>query len=296
MCLLIFIKDWTKHFSTQPEILGYLKDVTRKYNLYPHIRFQTRVESLRWDAPAAKWIAVIFDKCTGRKETHHYDIIANGTGMLRLPNIPDQFAEFKQKVHSAEWDPSITLSGKRVGVVGTGASAIQIVPAIADEVDKLTVFQRRPPYLVPKLQVEYPDFFRWACANVPGIRLATRTTVFWMQELIYTGFKHNTLGAKILEKISYFWRRSQMLDDAVLLKKMTPDYEFGCKRVLPSNDYYPTLQKPNVKVNSNRIVKVTDNAIETEDGETTELDVSFLVLITNFIIFVFFLKMKNHSS
>lgn len=275
--MILFLLDWSKHYSTQPEILQYLKDVTREAGLYPHIRFETRVEDLRWDARSFKWTALVHELRTGLKETIEYDIVVNGTGMLRIPNYPEEYLNFKgQLIHSAEWDPSADLCGKRVGVVGTGASAIQIVPAIVDQVDKLTVFQRRPPYIMPKFQFDYPEVAKWALTKVPGLRWATRTTVFWLQEFMYLGFRHNTYGAKIAEIISSGYRRSQIFEDEALRKKMTPNYEFGCKRILPSNNYYPALQKPNVNIVSGRVLQVTDKAIYTDDGVRTELDVNLM--------------------
>ncbi len=270
--------DWSHHYSTQPEIHKYLKDVAKKAGLYQHIRFETRVEELRWDAGCFKWIAVVHELRTGLKDTIKYDIVVCGTGPLRIPNCPEEFLKFKgQLIHSAEWDPQVDLNGKRVGVVGTGASAIQIVPTIVGQVGKLTLFQRRAPYIVPKFQFNYPDVAKWAFRNVPGLRWATRTTLFWTQEFAYLGFRHNTYGAKIAEILCSRYRQSHIFEDEVLRNKMKPNYEFGCKRILPSNNFYPALQKPNVDVISGKVIQVTENAILTDGGTRTELDVKLVM-------------------
>ncbi|CAL8088144.1 unnamed protein product [Orchesella dallaii] len=210
--------------------------------------------------------------------------------MLRVPNYPEEFCKFTgELIHSAQWDPTVDLTGKRVGVVGTGASAIQIVPTIVNRVEKLTVFQRRAPYLMPKIQFEYPEACKWALAKVPGLRWATRATIFWLQELLHIGFQHNTIGAKLVEKISTVQRRSQISQE-MLRKKMTPNYEFGCKRILPTNDYYPAIQKPNVEVVSSKIKEVKDRTIWSDDGTRTDLDV--LILATGYKAHDYFAPMN----
>lgn len=219
----------------------------------------------------------MYDKRSGAKDIIYYDLVINGTGMLRIPHFPEEFRSFKgELLHSAEWDSNADLRGKRVGVVGTGASAIQVVPAIVDQVETLTVFQRRAPYIMPKLQFEYPDVAKWAFDNVPGLRWAARAAIFWCQEFLYLGFRHNSIGAKVAEKVSALHRRSQLSEDPQLRKIMTPNYEFGCKRVLPSNEYYPALLNPHVQVISKKIAKVVDKTIVTDDGVITELDVCLL--------------------
>lgn len=286
--------DWSRSFSPQPEILEYTKDVTRKFGIYPHIRFQTRVETLRWDEKNLKWRATVLDVKKQRVESHDFDIIINGTGKIRIPHYPEEYRDFKGPlIHSAEWDNSVDLNGKQVGIVGTGASAVQIITTIADKVEHLTIFQRKAPFIMPRPQLEYSETANWAFQTLPGLFKLSRYSIFWFLETIYKMTHHNSLMNKTANQFATWYRNSQ-LTDPELRKKATPNYTFACKRVILSENYYTTLTRPNVELITERITKVGGSMLTTSDGKDIELDV--LILATGYQPHDFFSPMRVYGQ
>ncbi len=261
--------DWTRMYPTQPEIWNYLKHCVAKYNLGPSIHFQSELREAVFDEHTHLW----------RVETSQGDCftarsLVLGMGPLSRPMIPklpglDRFQG--RAFHSAEWDHSYDLRGKRVAVIGTGASAIQFVPQIAPHVAELHLFQRTPPWIVPKMDRPIHGWerflFRWA----PGYMCLFRSLIYWLQELLALGF---TVNPKYMQRIEKFARKhiERSISDPALREKVTPNYLIGCKRILISNDYYPALQRPNVELVTEAIVEVRAHSLITTDGRERPVD------------------------
>ncbi|GHF47393.1 cation diffusion facilitator CzcD-associated flavoprotein CzcO [Amycolatopsis bartoniae] len=261
--------DWTRTFSPQPEIWDYLRGIAKKYDLYSYIRFGQEMTGARWDAGEHRWHVTTRggDEFVGR-------YLVNGVGALHLPQIPDLpgIEKFQgERFHSADWNHDYDLRGKRVAVVGTGASAIQFVPAIAPEVAQLTLFQRTPPWVLPKPDHRMPEWARAAFRKVPALQTAYRDLIYWSLEARALGFNGNLTLMKAASKLA---KRhiDRNIADPELRRKLTPDYVMGCKRVLLSNDYYPALARDNVDVVTDGVAEVREHSIVDTAGREHEVD------------------------
>lgn len=260
---------WTRSYSPQPEIWDYLRDVADRFRLREHIRFGVEVAGARWDADERRWhVATNQGEYTAR-------FLVAGIGALHIPNIPklpgiERFAG--ETFHSATWNHDYDLTGKRVAVIGTGASAIQFVPRIAPDVAKLTIFQRTPPWILPKPDHPMPGWVRTLFRLVPGAQRLYRDALYWLLEARAIGFNGHPALLKLASKIALAHMRRQVTDPE-LRRKLTPDYVMGCKRVLIANDYYPALARDNVEVNTSGIQAVTERGIVDSRGVEHEVDV-----------------------
>jgi cation diffusion facilitator CzcD-associated flavoprotein CzcO len=196
-----------------------------------------------------------------------------------MPDIPGLESFRGKTFHSARWDHSFPLEGKSVAVVGTGASAIQIVPAIAERVDKLLVCQRTAPWVMPKPDGEIPAWKRAAFRRMPAAQQLARQRIYWTRELMALGFVVEPKIMKLGERFGRSYLRKKVADP-VLRDKLTPRYTMGCKRVLPTNDYLPALQRPNVELVTAPIDEVRAHSIATKDGVDRTVDA--IVLATGF--------------
>jgi cation diffusion facilitator CzcD-associated flavoprotein CzcO len=261
--------DWSRSFSPQPEIFGYLKGVADKYRLREKIRFGVELTGAHWDERERHWTATTKD---GREFVAQF--LVSGVGGLHIPQIPELpgIANFKgQTWHSARWNHEYDLRGKKVAVVGTGASAVQFVPKIAPDVAELTLFQRTPPWIMPKPDHAMPSWAQTLFKRVPGTQRAYRNALYWLLEARAIGFNGHPAIMKAGELIA---KRNiaKGIKDRALRKKVTPDYTMGCKRVLISNDYYPALSRPNVEVNTSGIKEVKAHSIVDSAGVEHEVD------------------------
>ncbi|MBA4108201.1 MAG: 4-hydroxyacetophenone monooxygenase [Leptothrix sp. (in: Bacteria)] len=269
--------NWSRMYAPQPEIYAYLKGVATKYDLLKHIRFNANLMSARFDDARKLWVVQSDD---GR--TFEAEVLVSGMGGLSNPATPNikGLDKFKGATfHSATWDHDYDLVGKRVAVIGSGASAIQFVPKIAPKVDHLYYFQRTPPWVVPKddrplSQREQADF----SAN-PWRQRWARTKLYWTMELRFLAFKFKPEWMNLVAKVAKHKIR-QAIKDPVLQAKLTPDYTPGCKRLLISNDYYPALARTNVDVITEGIQEVTPRGVVTTDG--VERPVDAIILGTGF--------------
>ncbi|MFI9812380.1 flavin-containing monooxygenase [Saccharothrix variisporea] len=260
---------WSRMFARQPEIWDYLKRVADKYGLREHIRFNTKVAGARWDEDAKVWHV-----STEQGDTYTAKAVVAGVGALHIPNVPalPGIENFKGKAfHSAEWDHEYDLRGRKVAVVGTGASAIQFVPRIADEVEHLTIFQRTPPWIMPKMDRSIRSWEQRLFRAVPGAQRLYRNFVYWTRESSALGFAVNPKIMEFAQNIAKRHMRSQV-PDPELRAKLKPDYTMGCKRVLISNDYYPALTKPNVDLTTDGIAEVREHSIVDRSGVEHEVD------------------------
>jgi cation diffusion facilitator CzcD-associated flavoprotein CzcO len=268
---------WSRTYGGQAEILAYLEHCADKYALRPHLRFGAEVTSARWDAARACWVVGLRggDQLTGRA-------LVLGNGALHVPALPaiDGLASFAgRRFHSAQWDHGYDLAGRRVGVIGTGASSIQLVPQIAPRAGRLAVFQRTPPWIVPKRDRPISAAERWMLGRVPGAHAVRRAALYWLMESRAIGFLHAPKLLELGERFALAHLRRQVADPA-LRAALTPSYRLGCKRVLISNDYYPALTRPNVDLVTDAIAHVEPRGVRTADGVLHELDA--LICATGF--------------
>jgi cation diffusion facilitator CzcD-associated flavoprotein CzcO len=269
--------EWSREFAPQKEILAYLEHCADKYGIRPHIRFGARVTRAGWDEDRGIWEVETSDGAKLRAR-----VLVPGCGPLSRPVLPDipGLEGFRGKTfHSARWDHSFPLEGKSVAVVGTGASAIQIVPEIAPRVGKLFVYQRTAPWVVPKPDGEIPAWKRAAFRRMPAAQQLARQRLYWTRELMALGFVVEPKIMKLGERFGRSYLRKKVADP-VLRDKLTPRYTMGCKRVLPTNDYLPALQRPNVELVTAPIDEVRAHSIATNDGVDRAVDA--IVLATGF--------------
>ncbi|MGN9793517.1 flavin-containing monooxygenase [Streptomyces sp. OZ13] len=268
--------DWPRTFSGQEHIRAYLEHVADTFRLRPHLRLKHEVLMMRWDTEALRW------EIETSQGTLTADVVVSATGPLSDPKMPDipGLAGFPGKVfHSARWDHDYDLRGKRVAMVGTGASAIQIVPAIQPEVAKLTLFQRTPPWVMPRVDRKISGAERWLHRQLPFTGTARRGLLWGIRELQVQAFtkRPNELG--LVEQLAKANMRKAIKDPA-LREKLTPDYRIGCKRILLSSTYYPALAQPNVDVVASGLTEVRGSTVVASDG--TEAEVDAIVFGTGF--------------
>ena len=260
--------EWSETYSRQPEIRDYLRRVADEYGVRAQVRFNCTVSGIEWDEGTGGWRVETSDGPIRAR------VVVSGMGPLAEPKIPpveglDYFEG--ETFHSARWNHDYDLKGKRVAAVGTGASAIQFVPAIQKEVAQLHVIQRTPPWVMP-----HPNrpITRWEArlyTRFPPLQKLVRGTAYGLRELLVLGFVKNPRLMQLPERIARWHMRSQISDPA-LLEKVSPSYTIGCKRILPSNQWYRALGKPNVELLTGGVEKVTANSVVTGDGEEREVD------------------------
>ncbi|GAA4231518.1 NAD(P)/FAD-dependent oxidoreductase [Actinomadura meridiana] len=260
---------WTRMFAPQPEIRAYMERTADKYRVREHIRFGAAVDSMDYDDAAERWNVTLADGTVLTPKA-----IVSGIGALHVPSFPDLpgLQKFRGTAfHSAEWDHSYDLTGKRVAVIGTGASAIQFVPKVAKQAAELVVFQRTPPWVQPKPDAPISARLRRTFAMVPGAARAFRAGLYWALEARAVGFTIDPRLSGPQERVALRHIERQ-IDDPELRAKVTPDYTIGCKRILLSSDYYPALARPNVELETSGIAEVREHSIVTEDGREHEVD------------------------
>jgi cation diffusion facilitator CzcD-associated flavoprotein CzcO len=269
--------NWRRLFARQPEIRAYLEDVADRYRLRDRIRFGATVTGAEWDG--SRWMVRIADGSAVRAR-----VVIWGTGPLHEPSIPeiaglDRFAG--TVFHSARWDHEHDLTGRRVAVLGTGASAVQFVPRIAEQVASLTLFQRTPAWVLPKPDRAVRPALRRVYAAFPAAQKAQRALIYARNEALVAGFLKPS-RMKVVEKVARSYLGRAFADRPELKAMLTPDFTIGCKRILLSDDYYPTLKRPHVRVETGRIVRITESAVVTADGIEHEVDT--IIFATGFKI------------
>ena len=259
--------NWTSTFSPQPEILEYLRDVARRFAVMPHIRFHTELQSADWDEAAGQWR---LETSQGPMTT---DVLVCGQGPLSEPKLPDVpgLESFEGTMfHSANWDHDHDLDGERVAVVGTGASAIQFVPEIQPRVGRLHLFQRTPPWVVPHPNRRMTRIERALYSRLPLAQLAMRAGIYWARESFVLQFRHRRVR-RMATKVALRQLRVQVKDPA-LRERLTPRYEIGCKRILPTDEWYPAVTQPNVEVIDQALAEVRPSSVVAADGAEREID------------------------
>ncbi|RNL64207.1 NAD(P)/FAD-dependent oxidoreductase [Nocardioides marmoriginsengisoli] len=268
--------NWSRSFSPQPEIHAYLQDVARSSGVLDRFRFGVTVEDAAWDETDQVWTV------TTSAGTVTADVVISGSGGLSEPKNPEikGIDGFTGEIfHTARWDHDVDLAGKRVAIIGTGASAIQVIPEIAKTVGHLDVYQRTAPWVMPRHDRAYTRVEKLGFRFLPGLQKLYRTAIYWGRETYVPGF---VKAPAILTpaKTMALANIKKGISDPELQRKVTPDFQIGCKRILISNTYYPALAQANVDVITDGIAEITPTGIVTSTGETRDIDV--LIVATGF--------------
>jgi cation diffusion facilitator CzcD-associated flavoprotein CzcO len=269
---------WSYSFSRQQEIWRYLEDVTDRYRVRGHIRFGAEVRQARWDEAAARW----------RLQTARGPLTANilvvAAGPLSEPSYPDipGLDSFPgQMFHSARWDHDASLAGQRVAVIGTGASAVQVVPEIQPEVSQLILFQRTPAWVVPRRDRPISPARQRLYARVPEAQKLVRLALYLSREVTVGAFVQRPSMLRAAQRLALL-HMARFITDPDLRAKLTPDYVMGCKRILLSDDFYPALARPNVQVVASGLAKVDGSVLTAQDGTACEADA--IIFATGFTV------------
>ncbi|MFJ3904672.1 flavin-containing monooxygenase [Streptomyces sp. NPDC090025] len=269
-------RDWSRMYAEQPEILDYIKQVVKERELEPYLRFGAEAVSYEFDEAADRWHVV-----TRSGQEYRPRVVVLAHGALHQPHVPELpgMGGFKGELfHSARWDDSVDLRGKRVAVIGTGSSAVQFIPKIAGVASHVDVFQRNAHWVLPKADRPLKQLERRLFKAAPFVQRLYRLTAYWTHELPVLAF----LNPRWVGILEFAARRTlaKQVPDPELRAKLTPSYRIGCKRILLTNDYFPALQRPDVSLTTSGIEEFTEDGIRTKDGEFHPADV--VILATGF--------------
>ncbi|MDX3851312.1 NAD(P)/FAD-dependent oxidoreductase [Streptomyces sp. AK02-01A] len=260
--------DWPRTFSGQRHIRAYLERIADTFGLRPHLRLNHEVLTVRWDNGALRW------EIETSRGTFSATMVVSATGALSDPRIPEipGLAGFPGKVfHSARWDHHYDLRGKRVAVIGTGASAIQVVPAIQPAVAKLTLFQRTPPWVMPRTDRAISAVERRLHRTLPFTGVLRRQLLWAIRESQVQAFTRRPAEPGLVEALAKA-HMARAVKDPALRARLTPSYRIGCKRILLSSTYYPALVRPNVELVASGLSEVRGSTLVAADGTETEAD------------------------
>jgi cation diffusion facilitator CzcD-associated flavoprotein CzcO len=276
-------REWSRPCSPQAEIQNYLREVATEQRVIGKIRFGTEVTEARWDPARLKWRLTLARSEAGGADDYEADALVLGCGQLSRPSWPQvpgatEFAG--HSFHSAEWDHEHDLTGQRVAVIGTGASAVQFIPEIAAHVAHLDVYQRSAPYLLPRRNLAYREPVRQLLRRLPGAQRLRRYGMCGVMESITFGLTRSSAARALLRLGSTSFMRAQLRGDRGLRRRAWPDYPFGCKRILFSSGYLPALRRSNVELISDQIDRITARGVVTRDG--TERPVDTIIWGTGF--------------
>jgi cation diffusion facilitator CzcD-associated flavoprotein CzcO len=262
--------EWSRRYAPQPEILTYLEKLTDGFGLRPHLRLNTSIEAASFDPDTGRWTLT-----TDAGEEHSFDVLVTACGQLKNPALPpiegiETFAG--RAFHSAEWDHDVELEGKAVAVLGTGASAIQFAPEVAKTAAQTTIYQRSAPWILPKADRPYPEWERRLFERFPARVAAARLGFAAFYELGTYGFTGTDWIMGGMQKVADRYRNKELTDPDVLAKA-TPDYAMGCKRLIVSNDWYPTLMREDVELLTGSPERITKDGVVGPDGVERPADV-----------------------
>lgn len=263
--------QWSRRYAPQDDIEQYLNHLVDDYGVRPYLRCNTAVESAQFDAEKKSWHVKTSDG-----QARHFDILISACGQLSNPSIPklDGMEQFEgASFHSANWDHDYDFAGKRVAVVGTGASAIQFVPEVAKQAAHLDIYQRSAPWILHKFDRQYAAWEKRFFIRFPLRVNLSRQFFFWAFEFLTYGFTTRPWVLKPMQAAANAFRRKEFRDHPALLEKTTPNYQIGCKRALFSNDWYPTLKRANVELIHGASPRVTAQGLVDADGEERPADV-----------------------
>ncbi|MCB1140336.1 MAG: NAD(P)/FAD-dependent oxidoreductase [Leptospiraceae bacterium] len=278
--------NWSRLYAPQPEIFEYLKECSHNLGLRDHIRFNSQVQEARFDKKSASWKIKVSEKRAGKSARQYWleaRLLVMAPGPLNRPFFPDipGLQDFPGPVfHSSQWDHSVDLKGKRVAVVGSGASAIQVVPGIIDEVKELHLFQRSAAYVTPRNDRPVAAWKRRLFARLPSLQRLQRLRVYAYNELIAGNAIYGSRLLSFLATRLALRHMRSSIKDPELQARLTPGYRIGCKRVLLSDDYYPALARSHTRVISSAVSSIAGNCVRGENGEWADVDV--IILCTGF--------------
>ena len=261
---------WSSRYAGQGQILAYLRATADKYGVTPLVQLEHDVVTAGFDEAGASWTVGFAD---GTSQV--VDILVSAVGQLSqpaLPNIPGVETFEGEAFHSARWEHDVDLTGQRVAVVGTGASAIQFIPHVAEEAEHLTVFQRTPSYILPKPDQSYGSVYQAVLRHVPGALKAERAGSWGIAEQFSRGLDDDSAVGKVISAAA-LKHLSGKIKDPALRAKLTPDYPVGCKRILFANTYYPAIARPDVELIDEAITRVTPTGVVSGDGTVHDVDV-----------------------
>jgi cation diffusion facilitator CzcD-associated flavoprotein CzcO len=262
-------RDWSAPCSPQPEILDYLRTTAARHGVADHVRTGCEIASATFDEQRARWT---LQSAAG--ERFEADALVLACGQLSRPawpSIPGMEDFAGPSFHSAEWDHDIDLRGKRVAVIGTGASAIQFVPPVAEQAAHMDVYQRTAPYMLPRRNPAYRSWVRALIARTPGAQTLRRVGMWVFMESFILALTRVAALAWVLRTWSTTFIRAQVRDPE-LRRKVTPDYPFGCKRILFSSSYLPALQRDNVELVTDQIERISEHGVVSQDGHERATD------------------------
>ncbi|KAJ5546612.1 hypothetical protein N7494_004197 [Penicillium frequentans] len=295
--------NWTRQYPGQEELHAYLVRVAEKYGLYKHIRFNSTVEEAKWNDIECRWEIGV--KVTGQKDSEFSDsyimnseFLISAVGQLNAPQEPNivGLKDFQGKMmHTARWDWSYDLKNKRVAIIGNGATAVQIVPEIVTEVSHLTIFQRTPNWVIPRLDAPVSPLQQALLTYIPPLLWRKRSLQMDYRENFHDAiFDNDSEYANRLRGWGNALRKAQLADHPELWDKLTPNYAPGCKRVIISDDYYPALTRDNVSLETRPITRITERGIEVEGDGEQEYDL--VILATGFKTVEFMYPIKVYGA
>ena len=297
--------NWTREYPGQEEILDYLIGIAHKYQLYKHIRFNTAVEEARWDDETNTWKTKIArlgakDSEFGTEYTITSDFLVSAVGQLNVPKGPDiqGLDSFMGKsMHSARWDWDYDVRDKKIGIIGNGASAAQIIPEVAKVCKSLIVFQRTPSWVIPRDDKPISATKRAMFSYVPFFRRRYRAAMMDFRESFFdVVFDVESPVHELMMSLSKQQLAAQLPGEkfAILREQLQPTYSIGCKRVIISDDYFPSFARPNVVLETTPIKEITEKGVAVEGGN--EYDFDLLILATGFKTTQFMYPIKVYGS
>jgi cation diffusion facilitator CzcD-associated flavoprotein CzcO len=269
--------NWSRMYAPQPEIWDYLRQCAKRHGVLGRVRFHTTMQAAEWDEAQRQW-----EVTTQNGNRIHARVLISGMGALHVPCYPDEPGRERfcgPWFHSACWDPDVALLGRRIAVIGTGASAIQLVPQIAALAGRLDLYQRTPAWILPRRDFPIDERWKRRFAQAPWLMRAFRAWLFWNREIFVPGFLGNRWMQAQAEKMARsFLERS--VRDPTFRAALTPNYAFGCKRALISSDFYEAVQRPNVQLVAEPIAEIREQSVVTASGAERPADV--LIYATGF--------------
>jgi cation diffusion facilitator CzcD-associated flavoprotein CzcO len=268
--------DWDRAYPMRDQILEYLRDSTERFGVLPHVRLRTELLAATWVADAQHWE---LETTTGPLTAR---VLVAAPGLLSEPSSPalPGLERFEGNAfHTAEWDHSDDLTGKRVALLGTGATGVQVVPEIQPRVAKLHLFQRTPPWVIPHTDHPVADAIRQLYRRIPLMQKLSRGTVYALRESVAIGITRDRRWLKGMELNARLHLRRQV-PDPELRRQLTPDYEIFCKRIILSSRWYPAIQAQNVDIVGSGVAEVREHSVVDGDGAEREIDT--LIFATGF--------------
>ena len=269
--------DWSRMYASQAEIWDYLRRCAKHYGVLGRVRFRTAMQEAEWDEAQLLWKVTTQDGDRIRAR-----VLISGMGALHVPRYPDLPGRERfsgPAFHSAAWDSGTRLEGRQIAVIGTGASAIQLVPQLAPMAGRLYLYQRTPAWILPRTDFAITDHWKKRFARVPGLMHLFRFWLFWSLEIRVAGFLGNRWMQAQGEKMARRFLEREVADPQ-LRAALTPNYALGCKRVLISNDFYQAVQRPNVELVTEPIAEIREGSVVTGSGAERPVDV--LIYATGF--------------